>query len=293
MNIQTKNGVPYITSSLLESHGIPHAFTTRRGGVSEGVFDSLNISTRRQDENGNTDKYENTVENFRRALSLVGAVPERSVCAHQVHGNTVLRLDASFCGMGIFKGISKNIDGDGLYVKDINSGIDAVCVKSADCTPVLFADKRTGAVCAVHSGWRGTVLDIPGEAVRTMVKNGSKHEDILCCVGPCIGACCYEVSEDVYTEAEKTLTVKGNTELLPELFINRRETENGIKYHFNIGKMCAELVNIAGVPRDNIDFLGLCTCCSFDEAGRIFFSHRGQKGHSGTFASVIAPFNVR
>ena len=54
MNIQTKNGVPYITSSLLESHGIPHAFTTRRGGVSEGVFDSLNISTRRQDENALT-----------------------------------------------------------------------------------------------------------------------------------------------------------------------------------------------------------------------------------------------
>lgn len=293
MNKHIQNGVTFITSELFEKYGIPHAFTTSRGGVSSGNFTSLNISTRRQDNEGNTDKYENTVENFRRVFSLVGASAEECVSAHQVHGNTVLELDKSFRGMGIFRGLEKNIDGDGLYIKNKSCGIQAICVKSADCTPVLFADKCNGSVCAVHSGWRGTVLDIPGEAVRTMIRNGSRHEDIICAVGPCIGACCYEVSEDVYREAEKTLGAKNCPELLSELFINRRNTENGVKFDFNIGKMCAELVRLSGVSKENIDFLNVCTCCTFDDEGRVFFSHRGQKGHSGTFASVIAPFDVR
>ncbi len=293
MTKNIKNGITYFTCNLFSKHGVPHAFTTSRGGVSVGAFDSLNVSTRRTDADGNTDKYENTVENFTRALSLVDADVNNSVCAHQVHGNVVLELDKSFCGMGILRGLSKNIDGDGLYVKNKNCGIDAICVKSADCTPILFADIRTGSVCAVHSGWRGTVLDIPGEAVKTMVKNGSKTEDILCCVGPCIGVCCYEVSEDVYLEAEKALNDKNAGDLITELFKNKRETENGTKYDFNIGKMCAQLVHLSGVPMKNIEFANMCTCCSKDENGRIFFSHRGQDGHSGTFASVIAPFTVK
>lgn len=287
-----KNGLEIYQSGLFLKYNIPHAFTTKRGGVSKGDFESLNVSTRRCDADGNTDKYENTVENFRRVLSLVGAFPENSVCAHQVHGNTVLELDKSFAGMGILRGIEKNIDGDGLYIKSAFEGLGAICVKSADCTPVLFADRRSGSVCAVHSGWRGTMLDIPGEAIRTMTANGSKTEDIICCVGPCIGVCCYEVSDDVYLCAERTLGKKGAEKLMPQLFINRRETEDGVKYDFDIGKMCAELVSLAGVPTENIELSGICTCCSKDEKGRIFFSHRGQGGHSGTFASVIGAVNL-
>ncbi|MBR3994685.1 MAG: laccase domain-containing protein [Clostridia bacterium] len=279
-------------SPLLEKHGIPHAFTTRRGGVSDGDFQSLNVSTRRLDENGNCDVYENTVENFRRVLSLADAVPENSVCAHQVHGKDVLSLDKSFRGMGILKSAKISINADGLFVKSSAVGIDAICVKSADCTPVLFADKTTGAVCAVHSGWRGTVQNIVKEAIDTMAENGSRYEDILCAVGPCIGVCCYEVSEDVYKESLKTLTFLKAEHLIDTVFTSKRETENGIKYNFNIGKMCAVLANLAGLPYENIDYLDVCTCCTEDEKGKMFFSHRGQGGYSGTFASVIAPFRV-
>ncbi len=284
------NGIDCFLSDKLASIGAPHAFTTRRGGVSNGVFDSLNVSTRRKDVDGNTDSYESTVENFRRVTSLVGASPENSVCAHQVHGNTVLELDETFCGMGILRSAARNIDGDGLFVSSDKVGIGSICVKSADCTPILFADRRLGSVCAVHSGWRGTVLDIPGEAVRTMLRSGSCTEDIYCAVGPCIGVCCYEVSEDVYLASKEVLTARGAVSLLNEIFINERGTESGRKFDFDIGRMCAALVELAGIPKENIDLMNICTCCSSDRDGRIFFSHRGQKGYSGTFASVIAPF---
>ena len=290
MITQNKNGIEYLLSPLFEKHDILHAFTTKRGGVSTGAFESLNISTRRCDQFGNTDKYENTVENFSRVLSIVGAYPENSVCAHQVHDCKIIELDKNFCGMGILRGAKINVDGDGLYVKGKELGIGAICVKSADCTPILLADKTTGSVCAVHSGWRGTVKNIVGKAIKAMVENGSRCEDILCAVGPCIGACCYEVSEDVYIEAKKTLKSQNAEGLIDEIFINGRTTSEGQKYHFNIGKMCAELARLSGVPEENIDFLDICTCCTCNKKGHLFFSHRRQKGYSGTSASVIAPF---
>ncbi len=287
MKLSEKNGVYYITSPLLDSIGVPHAFTTCRGGVSEGDFSTLNVSTRRKDSSGNYDKYDNTVENFRRALSVIGATPESSACANQVHGNTVLILDRRFGGMGILRGSAMYEDSDGLFLPAGETEISGICVKSADCTPVLFADMRLGSVCAVHSGWRGTCLDIVGEAVSTMTKHGSRLSDIYCAIGPCIGVCCYEVSEEVYAEATKTLKAKNAECLSDELFLNKRSTKQGVKYDFNIGKMCARLALLSGVPEENIDFLDICTCCSADKNGRIFFSHRGQAGHSGTFASVI------
>ena len=178
-------------------------------------------------------------------------------------------------------------DSDGLFLPVGETELCGICVKSADCTPVLFADRHLGSVCAVHSGWRGTCLDIVGKAIRTMVQHGSRLSDIYCAVGPCIGVCCYEVSKDVYIEAIKTLKQKNAEHLANELFINQRNTEQGVKYDFNIGKMCTSLARLSGIPQENIDFLDICTCCSRDEKGRIFFSHRGQGGHSGTFASVI------
>ncbi len=290
MKLKQQNGIYYMTSALLDSIGVPHAFVSCRGGVSKGDFASLNMSTRRKDSSGNCDKYENTLENFRRVLSLVNAEPENSVCANQVHGNSIITTDSRYGGMGILRGSKMYEDGDGLFLPQTEKEIRAICVKSADCTPVLFADRKLGCVAAAHSGWRGTCLDIVGETVRTMQKNGSKLSDIYCAIGPCIGVCCYEVSEDVYVETEKTLCSKNAQGFMSEIFINRRETQNGTKYDFNIGKMCALLARLAGIPEENIDFLDICTCCSSDEKGRIFFSHRGQGGYSGTFASVITNF---
>ncbi len=289
LNIKEQNGILYLTSPLLDSIGIKHAFTCRHGGVSCGDFDSLNVSTRRKDRNGNFDKYENTVENFRRALSLVGAVPETAVCANQVHGKEIIKVDKTYAGMGILKGSEKYEDSDGLLLCGNEENISAVCVKSADCVPVLIADKETRSVCAVHSGWRGTCRNIVGAAIEEMVKNGSSTENIYCAIGPCIADCCYEVSYDVYLEAEYTLKSFGKQEKISQFFtLTKKGVEKSQnKYHFAIGKMCAYLAHLSGVPRENIDFLNICTCCTENERGMLFFSHRRQSGFSGTQASVI------
>ncbi len=289
LKIKTKNQVQHIVSPLFEKHGIPHAFTTSRGGVSAGDFATLNVSTRRADRFGNFDRYENTVENFSRALSVVGATPESSVSANQVHGKKIIRINASHGGMGILKSAKHQLAGDGLFLSHTEREIRGLCVKSADCTPVLFANTKNGDICAVHSGWRGTCLDIVGEAVRVMLEEG-KPENIICAIGPCISDCCYEVSDDVYACAYDAFLKKGIAHLTDAVFKNRRETAAGVKYHFNIGKMCVLLAEYAGIPGENIDYLDICTCCSYDKDGRIFFSHRGQGGYSGTFASVIGKF---
>ena len=289
MNLKSQNGILYLTSPLLCSIGIKHAFTTRVGGVSKGDFDSMNVSTRRQDKNGNLDKYENTVENFRRTLSLIGALPENSVCANQVHGKEIITLDGTYSGMGILKGSQKYEDSDGLLLCGNDSNISGICIKSADCVPILLADKETRNVCAVHSGWRGTCKNIVGAAIDEMVKNGSVAENIYCAIGPCISQCCYEVSADVYLEAEKTLSGFGVQEKISEFFTPiRKGVENPQnKYYFDIGKMCTYLAHLSGLPCENIDFLNVCTCCAEHEGEKMFFSHRRQGGFSGTQASVI------
>lgn len=286
---KNQNNIFYLTSPLLSNIGIKHAFTCRFGGVSCGDFDSLNVSTRRKDRNGSFDKYENTVENFRRALSLVGAVPETSVCANQVHGKDIIKVDKAYAGMGILKGSEKYEDSDGLLLCADEKNISAVCVKSADCVPILLADKKTRSVCAVHSGWRGTCKNIVGAAIEEMLKNGSSAENIYCAIGPCIGECCYEVSYDVYSEAENTLKSFGKQAEISQFFTltNAFAEKEQNKYHFDIGKLCAYLAYLSGLPRENIDFPNVCTCCTENEKGRLFFSHRRQGGFSGTQASVI------
>lgn len=289
LNFKEQNGIVYLTSPILSEIGIKHAFTTRFGGVSCGDFDSLNVSTRRKDKNGNFDKYENTVENFKRVLSLVGAEPESASCANQVHGKDIIKVDKTYAGMGILKGSEKYEDSDGLLLCGDEKDISAVCVKSADCVPILLADKKTRTVCAVHSGWRGTCQNIVGVAIEEMVKNGSNAENIYCAVGPCIGKCCYEVSYDVYSEAENTLKIFGKQDEISQFFtLTGKGVENSQnKYHFDIGKMCAYLAFVSGLPRKNIDFLDICTCCTENDREKLFFSHRRQGGFSGTQASVI------
>lgn len=275
-----KNGLVYYTSELLTHHGFVHGFFTRHGGASDGDFSSLNISTARKDRNGEQDSTNNVFENYSRALGVLGANVHNTVGTTQVHENTVRIVSDDFAGRGINPMLSA-LDGcDGLIIDGTSHSIDAVVVKTADCVPVLLADKKTGNVAAVHAGWRSTVSDIVTVAANKMKCDG---KDLLCAIGPSIGVCCYEVGGEVYDAVERLFDSKGMKDKTDAMFSRGCVCSLKQTLHANLPLINKTLLMQFGVPEENIELSDICTCCKSEE----FFSHRGSGGYSGTFPSVI------
>ena len=275
-----KNGVCFYTSPIFEKYGIVHGFFARHGGVSEGCFDSLNVSTARKDKDGNIDNPKNVFENYRLALSCLGTVPERAVGAKQVHENVVLRVENENAGRGINPNLPELFGCDGLFLDESTTEIDALCVKTADCVPILLSSKDGKEVSAVHAGWRGTVSDIVTKAAE---KFTCSKEDILCAIGPCVGVCCYEVGEEVYEAVKRLFDFKGMGNLTDSMFRNICTCSASSKKKANLSEINKRLLINFGIPEENIDVSGICTACHEDE----FFSHRASGGFSGTFVSAV------
>ncbi len=166
--------------------GLVHAFTTRAGGVSEGIWSSLNLGFNRGDEP------ERVEENYRilsRALSLD---PERLVFTRQVHKDTVRRVTAEDRRLPLSAPVP--YEADGLVTNE--KGL-ALFVFIADCIPILLSAPEAGAVGAVHAGWRGTVADIAGKGVLALCREyGARPQEIRAAVGPGIGPCCFETGPE-------------------------------------------------------------------------------------------------
>lgn len=275
-----KNGATYYTSDLLSEHGIIHGFFTRHGGVSSGNFDSLNVSTARRDKNGSLDNPSNVYKNYEIALSCLGTTPERAVGAKQVHEAVVLKVKSSDGGRGINPNLPEMTGCDGIFLDSSAGETDALCVKTADCVPILLSSKDGKLVSAVHAGWRGTVADI---VTRAAEKFDCDKSDILCAIGPCIGVCCYEVGEDVYEAVKRLFEHKGMEKLTNGMFRNVCTCSASSKKKANLAEINRQLLINFGIPEKNIDVSGICTCCHENE----FFSHRASGGFSGTFVSVV------
>ncbi|MGH2348957.1 MAG: peptidoglycan editing factor PgeF, partial [bacterium] len=171
-----------LSAHTLRGAGIPHAFTTRRGGVSRGAFASLNLGRGVADEPGAVARNRDAV------VRALGFHPRRQVEASQVHGPVVAVVTAADVG-------SKVEGADGMVTADADL---VLAVHAADCVPILLADPRTRTVAAVHAGWKGTAAGVSVEAVRVMVDRfGARPESLLAAIGPSIGPCHYEVDEPV------------------------------------------------------------------------------------------------
>ena len=272
----------YITSELFRRCGIPHGFMTRHGGVSRGTaFGSLNVSSSRTDNDLRTDKSENVDENYRRIFAEFGTVPERCVNATQTHSDIILEVKEADGGLGTVFSRGFMPECDGLILKR-DTGIDAVCVKTADCVPIILANVSTGSVCAVHAGWRGTVKGIAAEAAGRLAKE-SDISHVIAAIGPCIGKCCYEVGEEVKTSAEECLSRLGGKKGVCDFFTPKK---NG-KYMADLASLNLEILALCGLPRENTDSVGLCTCCAKKDGEPLFFSHRASGGHSGAFLTLV------
>lgn len=282
-----RHDLVYYTSKLLSEAGFRHMFCSRMGGVSCGDFASLNVSTARKDTNGYTDSPARVEENYRRALAVLDVAPENACAAKQVHSNAVVAVKETDGGRGICVSSSTMPEGDGLLLEPDNSHVSAVCVKTADCVPILLANRRTGAVSAVHAGWRGSAMGIVATAAERLSEG--KPEDVLAAIGPCIGVCCYEVGNEVTSAFSQLLRTRGGGSEIERYLPLFPSCSMGGKRHVDLAGINRFLLVHSGVPENNIEVSGMCTSCFRDEVTgeKMFFSHRASGGHSGTFPSII------
>lgn len=270
MNIKENKGVTYLTYPALEElSGFVHAFSTRLGGVSEGIYSSMNLSfTRGDDENS-------VMENYRRLAEAVGFSVENIVTSDQTHTANVRVITEADRGNGITKP-RPYTDVDGMIT---NVPGLVLATFYADCVPLYFIDPVRKAIGLSHSGWRGTAAHIGAVTVRRMQEEyGSLPEDIYGAIGPSICQECYEVSEDVILEFQKTFPEQS----WRDLFYRK---ENG-KYQLNLWEANRQIMLEAGLIEEHISLPGLCTCCNSE----FLFSHRasrGKRGNLGAFLGII------
>lgn len=257
ITIQKYNDLQYLSS---DSIAVPHGFTTRLGGVSTGVLDSLNLGMNRGDGTGNVE------ENYRRLGIAIGFDPQQAVLTRQTHSDIVRAVTRVDCN-GLDHRDYPTCDG--LVTND--PGLTLV-IFTADCTPILYHDPVTGAVGAAHAGWRGTAADIAGKTVKAMVEEfGCRAQDIHAAIGPNIGPCHFETDADV---PDAMLAAFGE-EIAP--FIQEKEG----KYHLDLKQINAFALRRAGV--EQIDISSECTYCRHD----VFWSHRFTKGARGSQGALI------
>lgn len=169
-----------IRTALLDLPQINHGFFTREGGVSAGVFASLNCSASSGDD---PDK---VAENRRRVAAQLGVGAERLTLCHQVHSPDVVVVEKPWP-------TAERPKADALVTKA--KGL-AIGILTADCAPVLFADAEAGIVAAAHAGWRGAVGGVLEATIAAMRREGAALGRIKAAIGPCIGANSYEVGPE-------------------------------------------------------------------------------------------------
>lgn len=180
--------LPVLRSGLLAGlPGVRHAFFTRKGGVSTGLYDSLNVGR------GSKDAAVDVAENRRRVAAWFGAAPDALNTCYQIHSATAVTADAPWCG--------RLPEGDAVVTRQPA----IVCgVLSADCAPILFADAEARVVAAAHAGWQGALNGVVEATVAAMEAKGADRSRIVAAVGPCIAQPSYEVGLEYLDRFEKT-----------------------------------------------------------------------------------------
>lgn len=267
-NYRSEEGyvLPYLSFSSYEALPyIRHMFTTREGGVSKDIYESLNLSfTRGDDETA-------VLENYRRVAQALGTSIDHIVTSDQTHTTNVRPVGKEDLGKGITRPRDyKDVDG---MITD-QPGVLLVTFY-ADCVPLYFVDPVHKAIGLSHSGWRGTVGRMGQATVEAMERSfGSQPKDLLCAIGPSICQDCYEVSRDV-AEAFIFAFPTHEKEILQAGALG--------KYQLDLWKANEIVLTEAGVLKEHIDLAGLCTCCN----SSILFSHRASKGKRGNLGAFL------
>ena len=272
----------YLTFPALEQTGmVSHLFTTRLGGVSQGMYASMNLSFQRGDDAGSV------LTNYERVGKVLGCSTLDMVASHQTHTVHIRRVTAEDKGKGVV--LSRDYEEiDGL-ITDVPHL--ALACFYADCVPLYFVDVRNRAIGLAHSGWRGTVQGMGARMVDAMkAAFDSRPEDIYAAIGPSICRDCYEVSEDV-AEAFRNAFDGEDAAIIQEL--NKGGWYQGSqvitpgafrgKYQLDLWLANAILLRRAGIGVDRISITDICTCHNPD----YLFSHRASQGKRGNLGAFL------
>ncbi len=258
--LKENKGIAYYTIDSFEATGlVKHCFTTRRGGVSEAQYHSMNLRMNCDD------KRENVIKNFQIICEEIGVDYKKLVFSNQVHEDKIMPVDSRDWGNGITRPNSFD-SADGLICAE--PGVPIVTF-FADCVPLFFLDVKKRVIALAHSGWKGTVLNIAAKTVEKMCgEYGCDRGDILTAIGPSIGECHFEVSDDVADIFDK---LPGGV-----------TSAYGEKKHVNLQKTIINQLLKEGIYEKNITNAGICTYCNSE----LLFSHRKTNGKRGNLAAI-------
>ena len=256
----------YLTFPGLTKTGcVRHLFTTRTGGTSSGIFESLNLSFTRGDDR------DCVLQNYERVAEVLGITRDRIVCSDQTHTTNIRIVTKEDAGKGIDRQ-RDYADIDGLVTNE--KGL-ALATFYADCVPLYFVDPVHRAIGMSHSGWKGTVGKMGAATITAMKREfGTEAKDLVCAIGPSICQDCYEVSEDVADAFKEAFPGHADEILL--------DKKNG-KYQLDLWGANEIVLTEAGVLKEKIAVTNICTCCNPD----LLFSHRASHGKRGNLGAFI------
>ena len=266
-----------------------HGFSTRRGGVSrayapEDAPGELNLGFTPDDDRAHVLRNRELL-----AEAVTGDSSTPIVTLRQIHSSVLVVGSAGdACRNSPWKGDGLMTDEPGLLLG----------VQTADCIPVLVADRKRRVVAAFHAGWRGTVKRIVENGIgRMRLEFGCRPEDLTAAIGPAAAACCYSVGEEVQSAFESQFAYAAELfhevydadpvrKKYPMLFLTQRAPGHspiGPSLHLDLVEANRRQLLDAGLKPKAIHATGGCTICQRD----LFFSHRGSQGHAGRMMSVI------
>jgi polyphenol oxidase len=283
---------------LLQFPELTHGIFSRQGGYSETPYWGLNASF------SSGDSFENVVRN--RLLALQNLDIDTYPCATvwQIHGANVATLDVENWDDWRFDWAHRSYLLDQhelIWTTKPRRKADAIIARErgivlalsfADCVPLMFYDPIQKAIGLAHAGWRGTARGIAIATVEAMHEQfGSQPADIHAGIGPSIGPCCYEVSENVQRlflgqmQFDELPTAERYRNLVRESAVfSIIYVSDGESLRLNLWETNRKQLLMAGVTPDHIELPGICTGCNTQR----FFSHRGEHGKTGRFPAIVA-----
>ena len=251
--------LPLLSSPSLQRAGFAHGFTTRLGGVSVAPFDTLDFAVLRDAAR--------LAENQARLARALGIEPRALHQSIQVHGARLVVAEGDPTA-------TLALESDALAAEP-GTG-HAVAVRVADCVPVLLADPVSGRVVAAHAGWRGVEAGVVAASVAHLVREPGASERLIAAIGPCIGACCFEVGRDVGERIARASSVDAVVrEDGDKVFVDLR---GAVRAQLrSLGLRDASIDDVPGGGREG------CTRCDRER----FYSYRRDGDASGRLIGAI------